>query len=302
MRPTLRQMQYIVAVAETGRFGEAARRLNVSQPSLSAQIADVEAGLDVALFERSASGALLTPRGEEFVGRARIVLRHVEELRAVMQSDSKAMSGRLRLGVLPTIGPYLLPSAVRRLHELYPDLKLGIRDERSIDLERGLTDGRFDLLISTTTDHAGRRLLPLFHEDLYVCVSLDDPLADETTPVSLAALAGRTLMSLGYGHRLSITVQHLADLAGAQMSTEYEGTSLDALRQMAVMGTGIAVLPSLYALCEARRDTAIVLRRIDHPAAARDIALVWRESSPLVAKFEILGEVFRDVAGQLLKA
>lgn len=300
MRPTLRQMQYIIAVADAGRFGEAARRLNVSQPSLSSQIAEVEASLDSVLFERSPGGALLTQKGEEFVRRARLVLRHVEDLRAAMQSEGSTLSGRIRLGVLPTIGPYLLPSAVRRLHELYPDLKLGIRDERSIDLENGLADGRFDIVISTALDHPGRRCMPLFREDLYVCVSLDDPLAAETGPLGVADLRGRTLMNLGFGHRLSILVQRIADLAGAHMSTEYEGTSLDALRQMAVMGTGVAILPSLYALLEARRDTSITLRRIDHPVAMRNIVLAWRESSPLSDTYALLGEVLVDVANRQL--
>ncbi|MEO0755159.1 MAG: LysR family transcriptional regulator, partial [Pseudomonadota bacterium] len=118
MRPTLRQMQYIVAVAETGRFGLAARQLNVSQPSLSAQLAEVESLLGVNLIERGRGGAMMTPKGEDFVHRARTVLRQVEDLKAAMQQEPGHLAGRIRLGVLPSIGPYLLPSAVQRLHAM----------------------------------------------------------------------------------------------------------------------------------------------------------------------------------------
>lgn len=301
MRPTLRQMQYVVAVAETGRFGEAARRLHVSQPSLSAQIADVEAELGVSLIERGRRGALLTPNGEEFVRRARTILRQVEDMKAASQHAPGTLSGRIRLGVLPTIGPYLLPTAVKQLHEKFPQMRLGVRDERTIDLEQGLETGRLDTVISTAQDHLGARAATLFHEDMWVCLSSDDDLASSHAPLKLEALAGRTFLSLGFGHRLSILVQSLADKAGAQISAEYEGTSLDALRQMAAMGTGVAILPSLYTVCEARRDPALCLRRIDDPLAQRDIALIWRETSPLADRFDVLASILAEVGRGLIR-
>ncbi|MEO0465579.1 MAG: hydrogen peroxide-inducible genes activator [Pseudomonadota bacterium] len=300
MRPTLRQMQYLVAVADTGRFGEAARQLNVSQPSLSAQLAEVEALLGVTLVERGRSGAMLTPKGEDFVRRARSVLSQVEDLKAAMAHETGHLSGRIRLGVLPSIGPYLLPSAVKHLHAMHPELRLGVRDESTLELEARLRDGRLDTIISTVQDHRGSHSSVLFREDMWICVAEDDPLGGTTGPVSLGELEDRTLLSLAYGHRQSIIIQQLADLAGAAISAEYEGTSLDALRQMAAMGTGVAVLPSLYTVCEARRDPTLVLRRIDHPVAQREISLVWRDTSPLTANFSTLADVLSDVAAQLL--
>ncbi|MEM9738403.1 MAG: LysR substrate-binding domain-containing protein [Pseudomonadota bacterium] len=301
MRPTLRQLQYIVAVAETGRFGDAARRLHVSQPSLSNQIADVEAGLGVTLIERSRSGAILTPRGEEFVRRARTILRQVEDLRAAAQHEAGTLSGRIRLGVLPSIGPYLLPAAVLQLHGQYPDLRLGVRDENTVDLERGLADGRLDTVISTAQDHPGSAALALFMEDMWICVPPDHDLAAFDGPVTLGALTGLNLLSLGFGHRLAFIVQSLADEAGAYVSSEYEGTSLDALRQMAAMGVGVAVLPSLYTVREARRDAGLCLRRINHPLARREISLIWRETSPLAQGFSTLAETLSNVAEDLLR-
>ncbi|MEM8921014.1 MAG: LysR substrate-binding domain-containing protein, partial [Pseudomonadota bacterium] len=299
MRPTLRQLQYLVAVADTGRFGEAAKFLNVSQPSLSAQIAEAEAQLGVVLVERGRTGALMTPVGEDIVRRARIVLRQVEDLKTAARQGDAGLAGRLRLGVLPSIGPYLLPRAVKRLHGQYPDLRLSVRDERTIDLETKLHDGRLDAVISTPEDHVEDETLNLFSERLWICAAPDDPLAKDKSAVPLDGLEGRILMSLGYGHRLNLMVQALADAAGAHVSGEYEGTSLDALRQMAAMGVGLAILPSLYALSEAKRADDIVVRPIDHPLAARDISLIWRATSPLAASFETLGGVLKDVANHL---
>lgn len=300
MRPTLRQLQYIVAVADSGRFRDAALQLGVSQPSLSEQISDAEAQLGVTLIERARTGAVLTPAGVEVVRRARIVLTQMEDLKTVARQVAGGIAGRYRLGTLPTIGPYLLPSAVRELHQLYPDLRLGVREERTIDLDEKLNDGRLDMIISTAEDHLNSESMQLFDEQLYVCTASDDPIGGGDGPLKISALKGREVLSLGYGHRLSTVVQKLAEAAGAHVSTEYEGTSLDAIRQMAGMGAGIAIVPSLYALMEASKDPHQIVRPIDHPLARRQISLVWRAGSPLEQNIQKLGLVFRDVAADLL--
>ncbi|MDJ0922597.1 MAG: hydrogen peroxide-inducible genes activator [Henriciella sp.] len=300
MRPTLRQLQYFVAVADTGRFGEAANRMNVSQPSLSAQIAEMEGQLGTILFERGRQGALLTPKGEALLGRCRQILRDVEDLKAIASHDRGDLAGRIRLGILPTIGPYLLPLATRQLHRKYPDLRLFVREERTIDLEQHLHDGRFDAIISTPEDHTNVAHMPLFEEQLWICAAADDELARTADPISLKELKDRPLLSLGHGHRLNLTIQTIARAAGSFVSAEYEGTSLDAVRQMAEMGAGIAILPSLYALTEARRDPDLVIRPIHHSLATRGISLIWRDSSPLADSLTILGEEFRQVAGNVL--
>jgi len=289
-----------VAVADTGRFRDAALQLGVSQPSLSEQISDAEAQLGVTLIERARTGAVLTPAGVEVVRRARIVLTQVEDLKTVARQVTGDLAGRYRLGTLPTIGPYLLPSAVRELHQLYPDLRLGVREERTIDLDEKLNDGRLDMVISTAEDHLNSESMQLFDEQLYVCTASDDPIGGGNGPLKISALKGREVLSLGYGHRLSTVVQKLAEAAGAHVSTEYEGTSLDAIRQMAGMGAGIAIVPSLYAVMEASKDPHQIVRPIDHPLARRRISLVWRAGSPLEQNIQKLGLVFRDVAADLL--
>ncbi|MGB3625522.1 MAG: LysR substrate-binding domain-containing protein, partial [Henriciella sp.] len=300
MRPTLRQLEYLVAIADTGKFGDAAKRVNVSQPSLSAQIADMEAYLGNVMIERGRHGAFMTPIGEEAVRRARLVLRDVEELKAVVQSNGGALAGRIRLGVLPTIGPYLLPAVTRHLHAKYPDFRLNVREERTIDLEAHLHDGRLDTVISTIEDHSDAEHAVLFEENLWICAAPDHPLAQAAGDVKLPDLKGESLLTLGYGHRFNLKIRSLAEAAGAHVSTEYEGTSLDAIRQMAEMGAGVAVFPSLYALTEARRDPDLVVRRIDDPLARREISLIWRKTSPLSDRLQKLAEELKAAAVSVL--
>lgn len=300
MRPTLRQLQYLISVAETGRFRDAARQMNVSQPSLSTQIADMEAELGTILLERGRNGARLTPAGDEIVRRARLILRDVEDLKASAHRDPGELSGLIRLGVLPTIGPYLLPASVRKLHATFPRLRLFVSEQRTVDLGSNLEDGRFDTVISTPADHPSNPSQPLFDESFWVCAAQDDPIAQATGPVELGELTGRGLLTLGYGHKLNTIIHSLAEAAGAIVRADYEGTSLDAVRQMAETGAGIAVLPSLYAVSEARRDPELRLRRIAHPLARREIALVWRASSPLSDAMSDLGGHLERTAREIL--
>ncbi|AXE64039.1 LysR family transcriptional regulator [Hyphomonas sp. CACIAM 19H1] len=293
-------MQYLIAIADTGKFGDAARAVNVSQPSLSAQVAEMEAGLGVALVERSRRGALLTPAGEEMVRRARVILRDVEDLKAVAKLGRTELSGRLRLGVLPTIGPYLLPQTTGDLRARFPALRLSVREERTVDLDEHLQAGLFDTVISTPEDHPDTDYAHLFTERLYACGPPDDELTQGEGPLRLEHLRGRQLLTLGQGHRLSEITQDLATAAGATVSSEYEGTSLDAIRLMSELGAGIAILPSLYALSEARRDRGLHIRLIDHPMARRDIALIWRETSPLAASLLSLSGCLQNAASKLL--
>ncbi|MGB6319523.1 MAG: LysR substrate-binding domain-containing protein, partial [Litorimonas sp.] len=224
----------------------------------------------------------------------------MDAFRTTAREAGQTLTGRIRLGTLPSIGPYLLPLAVRRLHRMFPDLRIIVREERTLDLQSHLEDGRLDVIISTPEDHPAMRNITLFHEQLFIGVAPDDPLAEGTGPLKLSELAGRDLLTLGYGHKLSILVRRIAELAGAQVSTEYEGTSLDAVRQMAAMGGSVAVMPSLYMRSEAEQDPGLVVRRIDDSEAERDIALIWRSTSPLSQKFQTIGTVLAKAAGDLL--
>ncbi|MHA6289170.1 hydrogen peroxide-inducible genes activator [Maricaulis sp. CAU 1757] len=297
----MRQLEYVLAVAELGRFGAAAERLNVSQPSLSAQISDAEAQLGAVLFERGRTGALLTPVGHEVVRRARVVLRQMEDLKSAALGGGQGLSGRIRLGVLPTVGPYLLPRCTARLHAEFPSLRLMIRDEPSIRLQEHLADGQLDAVISTPEDHPGCAHRTLFEEGLWAGLPLEDELSAGSGPIESRELSGHALLTLGLGHRLTAMVQDLAARAEAFISTDYQGTSLDAIRHMAALGAGTAVLPELYVRCEAMRDAALCFRPIADPSARRRIALCWRTSSPIAEGLEQLAIVLSEAGQQAMK-
>ena len=299
MRPTLRQLEYIVAVAETGQVGLAAARLNVSQPSLSAQLAEVEADLGVTLFQGGRAGAKITPVGEETVRRARRILREIQDLRAAAQGGG-IFQGRLRLGVLPSIGPYLLPGVVKRLHAEHPSFRLIVREESTRDLDEGLRSGRLDMIISTPEDHPGARQVHLFTESLWVALALDHPHAQRRESIVLADLSGHIFLTLGAGHRLSHIVAGLAANAGGRVSDEYEGTSLDAIRLMAATGAGTAILPSIYAATEAKRGSDVSLHALNDPMATREIALIQPQLPDPRIGSEILAAILQSEAKKIL--
>ena len=290
MRPTLRQLQYFVAVADHGAFGAAADALAVSQPGLSKQLATMEEELGSVLFERTSRRVMLTPVGEALLHRARAILQEINEFRAVARGSVGLFGNRLSIGVLPSIGAYFMPVATRRLHRLYPDLRLAVREGTTIQLLSLLREGKIDIVIGTPTNEPDFASVPLFAETLWICAASDDSLMVQDGPVTLADLSDKPLLSLSSGFRLTEIVEQLARQAGTFVSHDYQGASLDAVRQMAVMGAGVAVLPSLYALAEAVRDPEFVLRRIDHPDAIHEISLHWRRSSPIQDDFQRLAE------------
>lgn len=302
IRPTLRQLQYFVAVAEHAAFGRAADTLAVSQPSLSKQLATMEEELGAPLFERTSRRVRLTSLGEHLLPRARRLLQDAAEFQAVARGSLGLFGDRLALGVLPSVGAYFMPGANRRLHELYPSLRLMVQEGPTAELVTMLKDGRLDAVIGTPTRDPEFASKPLFAETLWTCAASDDPLSKGTGPVTLSDLADRPLISLSAGFRLADIVERLAEQAGAYVSRDYRGASLDAVRQMAVMGAGVAVLPSLYALAEAVRDPEFVVRRIDHPDAVHEIALLWRKSSPMTEDCQILAKHLIAVKKEIREA
>lgn len=302
LRPTFRQIQYFAAVAEHGAFGTAATALAVSQPSLSKQLAAMEEELGGVLFERTSRRVKLSPLGELLLPKARAILNDVRELRTSARGARGLFGDRLAIGVLPSVGAYFMPAANRLLHRLYPDLRLAVHEGTTVQLLAKLKDGLLDAVIGSPTNDPDFESTPLFTETLWACAASDDPLSAASDPVRLADLSGRPLLTLSGGFRLAEIVQRLADEAGAYVSQDYQGSSLDAVRQMAVMGAGVAVLPSLYALAEAVREPDFRVRRIDHPEAAHDIALLWRKSSSMRADCFSLAEHLVDVKRQIRAA
>lgn len=298
MRPTLRQMEYVVTIHRLGRFGLAAELLNVSQPSLSAQLAAIENELGVVLFERGRTGVRITAKGEDFVKHAQKILSAVEDLRHKMQSTSP-FDGRLKLGVLPSLAPYLLPRVVKRIHQKQPDLRIIVREESTKTLETGLKAGEFDAIISTPEDHPNTIQHSLFQEPFWIAAATDDPILAQDGPIDITQLTNRRLLTLDNGHRLAKIVYDLAAQVNATVSDDFEGTSLQSVLLMAATGAGIGIIPELFARQNMREREEICVRPINAPDIARRIAVLFRTGTPEHDGHQLLIECLRDSAAHL---
>jgi LysR family hydrogen peroxide-inducible transcriptional activator len=291
MRPTLRQLSYFIAVAEHGAFGPAAARLHVTQPSLSKQISKLEDELGLTLFERTTRTVRLTPAGHALLDQARRTLEAAREFKALAKSAAKAAGRSLKAGVLPSIGAYFMPRFLEALARTDPDIRVALIEGASGDLLERLAAAELDFVVASKGAPERFAVRPLFEETLWISGTPGDPLLASDAPLELDALAGRTLLALSPDFHLTQVIKSLAAVAGATVSTAYQGASLDAVRQMASSGAGVAVLPSLYALGEAIRDPKFRVRRIAHPGAAHPVLLYWRRSTPETSFYERMAQL-----------
>lgn len=295
---TLRQLRYFSVLSKALQYRNAARQLGISQPSLSLQIAALEKALDTRLIERRRSGLILTPAGRDTALQAERILQDVERLSQTAGASGTQLEGTLRLGSSPTIGPYLLPRVLRRLHQSFPDLKLVIRDAPPRELTEDLLAGRHDLILTQLpVPRDDIRHTFLFREPLSLAVARDHPLAGQQR-VKTADLAGENLLSLNPSYTLSRQVSHLSAASGAHLREDFEGTSLDALRQMVSLGMGVTLLPALYVGSEVKRGEGDVAVIPMQPVLYRQAGLAWRRSSGSPPAFLKLADFIRRVAEQ----
>ncbi|GAB5438343.1 hydrogen peroxide-inducible genes activator [Falsiruegeria mediterranea] len=292
---TLRQIRYFAVLSSTLQYRRAAQQLGISQPSLSLQIAALEEALGARLIERKRSGLILTPTGREAAAQAERVLREVDGLVHVAGPSRSEMSGTLRLGSSPTIGPYLLPRVLRQLHQSYPDLKLVIRDSTPKELVEDLIAGRHDMILTQLPVPGDNlRLRTLFREPLSLAVAREHPLAERKQAVR-ADLSGESLLSLSPAFALHTQVTGLGVDTGATLRNDFEGTSLDALRQMVSLGMGVTLLPALYVRSEVNlRDPDVSVLDL-RPPLYRQIGLAWRAASGEPPAFARFADLIRDV-------
>ena len=299
--PNVRQLEYLVAIADELHFRRAAERCNTTQPTLSEQLKALEERLGVQLVERNRTRVMMTPVGQQIVAVARRILLDLAEIRALGASGGRELSGLLRLGLPPTIGPYLLPHVLPGLHKTYSDLKLFIRESPPSQLPGALDDGTLDVVI-TMLPVQGADLAStfLFREPLLLAVGADHPFARRDT-VDRADLSGQDVLALGRGHQLHDAVQSLCAEFGARLRYEFEGTSLDTLREMVVMGLGITFLPGLYVRREIVGDPNLKILTIRGRSLHRTVGLVWRKTSAQQASYLKLAEFFKDAIADRFK-
>lgn len=299
---TLKQLLYFQTLAETGHYRKAAERIGISQPSLSLQIANLEGVLGLKLVERGRAGAVLTPEGREVLAMARDILADVAILEQTSERMKTGLAGTLRLGSSPTFGPYLLPNVIRQLHVAYPELRLLIRDGAPSELLEGLLKGEHDLILTQLPVHSTDvEVVRLMREPLLLAVALDHPLAGKSQAVD-KDLRGESILVLSNRFTLHTQIAQLSQDIGANLRSEYEGTSLDALRQMTAMNMGVTFLPALYARSEVTNsagDVALVPYREGH--FFRHIGLVSRKASGDQKSFKIMADLIRSVAKKRFK-
>jgi LysR family hydrogen peroxide-inducible transcriptional activator len=293
--PTLKQLQYLAALRDHGHFGRAAEACFVTQSTLSAGLRDLETLIGVVLVERTRRVVRFTPLGERFVAKARRVLREAEELGDLARAAGRPLTGEMRMSVIPTIAPFMLPRILPTLRRDYPDLKLFLREESSAAACEGLHAGRTDCVLLALPFACGEvASQPLFDDRLFVAFQTG---AGEPVPETIDAdtIAADSLLLLEDGHCLkdhALAACNRPDLrAGATML----GTSLHTIVQMVDNGLGVTVLPEMALKAGILEHTSITARPLAADNAVRSVALVWRRASPRESDFRLLAGVLAAI-------
>ena len=286
-----RQLQYVVAVAETLGFHKAAERCHVSQPTLSAQVKQLEDVLGVQLFERDRRRVLLTAAGAVVVAHARRVLLEIDDTIAAAKQLIEPCSGTFRIGVIPTIAPYLLPDVVPAVRARYPKLQLVFREEKTDPVVADLREGRLDAGLVALEAEIGEWASGRIADDPFVVALPEGHRLARKKRVAASDLDNENVLLLDEGHCFRAQALSICNRAGAKES-ELRATSLSTLAQMVSSGAGVTLLPSMAVPVENRR-AQLEVRPFVKPVPGRTIALVWRPRSPFAAVFNELAKAFR---------
>ncbi|RDC58930.1 Hydrogen peroxide-inducible protein activator [Alteripontixanthobacter maritimus] len=300
--PTIRQFEYLVAVADTLHFGKAAENSNVSQPGLSQQLQQLEFRLGATLFIRSGRSVVITPIGEKVVEKARTLLQNLSDIHDVARNESKDISGHYRLGITPTLGPYLLPATRKALVEEIPNVELSITEalpDRSLD---ALTRHELDFVIATLpSKQDGIELVPLFEEPLHIIGSRDHAIF-AVDGAATRDMKGAQIYSLDLRHPLALVTKAVCEEFGATLIAEYQGTNLDNLRKMAATGTCFALLPELYLLSENNDQSQVRILKLTDWSLSRKFYGVWRKGCPAERNIKTIAKIIRQTALKELQA
>jgi LysR family hydrogen peroxide-inducible transcriptional activator len=298
----LQDLRYVVTLAETMHFGRAAKACFVSQPTLSTQVKKLEEELGVTLFERTNKRVLPTPTGQRLIVQARVILEEIDKLRQMAQQVRDPMAGPLRLGVIPTLGPYLLPQLVPRIRATYPQLRLYLREELTERLLEHLRTGTLDALLLALPIHdEGLEVAELFREPFILACPAGDRLARKTR-IRDTDLVDTPVLLLEDGHCLRDQALAICGFPQRPGTEEFRASSLETLRQMVAAGIGCTLLPALAAVVPSPSDALVVLRPFAAPVPCRTIGLVYRRGFPRTQTVQALAEILRVQAQEALQA
>lgn len=292
----LKDLRYLVAVADTRHFGKAAERCFVSQPTLSAQLRKLEEYLGVVLVERQPRQALLTPAGAEIVARARLIVEASDEVVEIARTHRDPLAGRLRIAFLPTIGPYLLPGIAPRLHKALPRLELMFYEYQTAPMLERLHAGDIDMgVLALPVGLDGLVAQPLYDEPFVVAAPARHPLAARKE-VRIEDLRGVTLLLLEEGHCLRDQALDVCNRVAVQENQNFRATSIETLRQMVAVDGGVTLLPELATRGAYATARGVVVRPFAKPAPVRRIGAIWRKSSPRTAALTAITRLIAEHA------
>lgn len=294
----IRDLEYLVALAEHKHFRRAADACHVSQPTLSGQIRKLEDELGIILLERTSRKVLFTQSGLLLVDQAKTVLREVKLLKEMASNQGKEMTGPLHVGVIPTIGPYLMPHIVPALQNAFPDLELFLYEAQTHQLLEQLETGRLDCAIVASVRETEPFIeVPLFKERMLLAVAENHPWAKEQT-IPMSMLKDHEMLMLDDGHCLRNQALGYCFTAGAKENSHFQATSLETLRNMVAANTGMTLMPELAVLSEGERGGVKYLPC--QPEPSRDVILVYRPGSPLRARYERIAEAIVNSVKSIL--
>lgn len=290
MQPSLKQLKYLVAVAEHRHFGRAADSCFVTQSTLSAGVKDLEEALGVVVFERIHKNVLVTEPGEEVLSRAKLIIKQVDELVEVAAHRDTPLSGKLTLGVIPTIGPFLLPPLLAALRKKYPKASIFLREAQTATLLEELNTGRIDAaLLALPYPMTDVTVAPLFDDIFYLAYHHKSDFA-KTKRLKINQLEGSELLLLEEGHCLRQHALEACNLQSAQYGVPYQGTSLYTLVQMVANGLGVTLLPKMAIDSGILNKTGVKAKAFTDNDVMRSIGLVWRSSSSKVEDLNLLAD------------
>jgi len=297
----IRAIQYLVTLAEVCHFSKAAELCFVSQPTLSTQIRKLEEELGVQLVERSPRQVMLTRVGEEVVQRCRTILNEVEAMKAIARRLRDPHSGLLRLGIFPTLAPYLLPHVIPEIRRRFPKLTLRLFEEKTEQILDMLIQGKLDAAV-LALPAGGDQIVArkLFEEPFVVAMPEGHPLS-RRKHITLADLQDQELLLLEDGHCLRDQALEVCQLAGAHEQLDFHATSMETLRQMVAANTGMTLLPTLAIKPPVSPTENVITRPFKDHAPKRTIAMVWRKSTALNDFLEELAEIFAGIDPTLLR-
>ena len=296
---TLRQLRYFDAVARLGHFGRAAETCAVSQPALSMQIKELEEALGAPLFERGARQIGVTDFGELIALRTRDILRAVDELEGLARASRDRPLRRLRLGVIPTVAPYLLPTILQDLKSAFPDLEIDVRETLTPKLIEELSEGGLDAaIVALPISEPSFVELALFSEEFLLVRPSEDQGAP---PPDREALCGMKLLLLEEGHCFRDQALAFCNMTSAQPRDALDASSLSTLVQLVGSGLGVTFVPEMAVAVETRA-ASVSLTRFDSPKPSRTVGMIWRKTTPLTRQLTDVAEVVRRAAETLRSA